>query len=958
MSVRNFDSSIPGVQDREIDQSVVPDLIDFDGPIVIGRASRGVAMQPFQVSSRQDFIEMFGEPTPTANFNDVWRDNQITGPTYGVLAALASLNGRKNLTYVRVLGTEHSDRTDAGKAGWKFGATSNNPSGGAYGLFLFPSGSNTNCTGTLAAIWYLSTGSITLSGTVYGSNATATGSALMIESNSNKDFRIIIKNESDVVQENALFNFSNTSDKFIRKVFNTNATRLNSALYNSSDRKTYFLGETYEDFISESGVTSLRGGDDKWVGVILALKHNSAEKEHTDHNMPFQNSQTGWFFAQDLNPNTSAFNPDNMTKLFKFHARDSGEWNQNNIKISISNIKVADSVQDPYGSFDVLIRRLKDRDSQLDIIERYNGCNLNPVSENYIARKIGDKYNVFDSEKRFNRERGTYDNVSKYIRVEVSDLVENGAVEPETLPFGVYGPVVYKSFTIASGTTDFKAYLNPGTTSTPFVRGGTGSAQSAAGSNTVAFGSALVGGFTGSVVFPTFRVRKDTLSGSLSQPKNAFFGLYTDDSNNKFVQAAKDLTRPLSANVSSFASSDSDATQYSWVFTLDDVRWYSSSTGYSATETNAEWVSGSRVAGYSITATGTVGYQKVLDAGFNSFTSPMFGGFDGFDIKEIEPLRNSLLDSATDKTSYAYNSIKQSIDILRDKTDVEYNILTFPGLTNESLTGQILDVCASRRDCFAIIDLKEDYQPRSESSETETERLGNITSVISSLKSRGVNTSYGACWYPWLVAKDSLSNQIVAVPPSVPVLGCLSINDKVNAEWDAPAGINRGNLSDGDGGIEIIGVKEKIYTDDQKRLYEANINPIIKSVKHGIVIWGQKTLQFAPKNSALSRINVRRAMIAIRKSISRIAESFIFEPNLPATWAKFLSVTEPVLADIKSRFGLKEYKILLDERTTTPDLIDRNIIYAKIFVKPTITAENIFLDFTLTNQSVDFATLE
>lgn len=953
MSVRNFEMSVPGVQDREIDDSVVPELLDFDGPMVIGRALRGPAMQPNTVSSFQDFLEIYDGPTPNANFNDVWRDNQIVGPTYGVLAAQASLKGRKNLSFFRLLGTEHSERTTAGRAGWKVGSVSNLSSGGAYGLFLFASGSNTNNTGTLAAIWYLNTGSITLSGTFYGGSSIGTGSAAMIESNSSKDFRIIIKDESGNIQENALVNFTPTSDRFIRKAFNTNATRLNSSLYTSADRKTYFLGETFEDYILESDDTSLRSAT-KYVGVILGLKHFSLDKEHSDRRMPFQNSQTGWFFSQDLNPNNVLYSPTAMTKLFKFHARDSGEWNQNNIKISLTNIKVSDSEQNPYGSFDVLVRRLKDKDSDMEIIERYNGCDLDPTSENYISRKIGDIYNTFDDAKRVNRERGTFANQSKYIRVEVSDLVENSAINPELLPFGVYGPVRYQSFVISSGTTDFKQYLSPGTTEVPFVRGGTGSAQSAAGSNTVAFGG-VIGGFTGSVRFPAFRVRKDTLSGTLSQPSNAFFGLYTEDSNNKFISAAKDLTRVLSTDVSSFTPSDADATEYSWIFTLDDVQWYSSSTGYSATD--AQWLSGSRAAGTSLTSTGSHSYDRVLINGFDSFTSPMFGGFDGFDIKEIEPFRNSALDGATEKTSYAYNTIKRAIDSLREVKDTNFNILTYPGLTNTTLTDMILDVCNSRRDSVGIIDLDGDYQPRSESPASEEDRLGSVSSAINSLKGRGINTSYGACYYPWVIVRDSISNQIVPVPPSVPMLGVLSINDKNGAEWTAPAGVNNAKLSDGDGGIQVIGVKDKIYSDDEKKLYDVNINPIIKSVKNGIVVWGQKTLQFNPKKSALSKLNVRRAMIAIRKSIGRVAETFIFEANLPSTWAKFLQTIDPILSDIKTRFGLKEYKIVLDERTTTPDLIDRNIIYAKIFIKPTIAVENIFLDFTLTNQSADFSEL-
>ena len=45
---------------------------------------------------------------------------------------------------------------------------------------------------------------------------------------------------------------------------------------------------------------------------------------------------------------------------------------------------------------------------------------------------------------------------------------------------------------------------------------------------------------------------------------------------------------------------------------------------------------------------------------------------------------------------------------------------------------------------------------------------------------------------------------------------------------------------------------------------------------------------------------------------------------------------------------------ILDETTTTPDLIDRNILYAKIFVKPARAIEFIALDFIITRSGASF----
>ena len=63
---------------------------------------------------------------------------------------------------------------------------------------------------------------------------------------------------------------------------------------------------------------------------------------------------------------------------------------------------------------------------------------------------------------------------------------------------------------------------------------------------------------------------------------------------------------------------------------------------------------------------------------------------------------------------------------------------------------------------------------------------------------------------------------------------------------------------------------------------------------------------------------------------------------------------DPFLDSVKSRLGITEYKVILDETTTTPDLIDRNIMYAKIFLKPARAIEFIAIDFVITNSGASF----
>jgi phage tail sheath protein FI len=187
-------------------------------------------------------------------------------------------------------------------------------------------------------------------------------------------------------------------------------------------------------------------------------------------------------------------------------------------------------------------------------------------------------------------------------------------------------------------------------------------------------------------------------------------------------------------------------------------------------------------------------------------------------------------------------------------------------------------------------------------------------------------------------------------------MGVMSYGQSKSELWFAPAGFTRGGLSENKAaGLPVIGVKYVLSSKDRDKLYDANINPIATFPNEGIVVFGQKTLQVT--QSALDRINVRRLLIYLKKEISRMSATLLFDQNVDATWKRFLSKVNPFLGSVKTRFGLTEFKVVLDSTTTTPELIDRNIMYAKIFLKPARAIEFIALDFVITDSGASFEDL-
>ena len=151
----------------------------------------------------------------------------------------------------------------------------------------------------------------------------------------------------------------------------------------------------------------------------------------------------------------------------------------------------------------------------------------------------------------------------------------------------------------------------------------------------------------------------------------------------------------------------------------------------------------------------------------------------------------------------------------------------------------------------------------------------------------------------------------------------------------------------------MLGTTLHLTKEDRDVLYENSVNPIAKFPSTGdTVIFGQKKMQVAA--SALDRINVRRLMIYLKRQIGLIADTILFDQNVQVTWNRFTAQADNVLSAVQADLGITEYKLVLDETTTTPDLIDRNILYAKIFVKPARAIEFIAIDFIITQSGVEF----
>ena len=105
-------------------------------------------------------------------------------------------------------------------------------------------------------------------------------------------------------------------------------------------------------------------------------------------------------------------------RLFKTISISDGDSANKEIKVSIINVDFST------GSFDLIVRAFSDTDANLNVLEQFTKCNMNPNSDNFVAKKIGTS-------------DGEYALRSRYIMLEMAEDYPDDA-----FPAGFEGVVV------------------------------------------------------------------------------------------------------------------------------------------------------------------------------------------------------------------------------------------------------------------------------------------------------------------------------------------------------------------------------------------------------------------------------------------------------------------------------------------------------------------------------------
>ena len=276
-----------------------------------------------------------------------------------------------------------------------------------------------------------------------------------------------------------------------------------------------------------------------------------------------------------------------------------------------------------------------------------------------------------------------------------------------------------------------------------------------------------------------------------------------------------------------------------------------------------------------------------------------------------------------------------------------FDIVAAPGYVEQSVQKALVeDVCEYRKDCFTVLDMPDFGNPSA-----AVDRAINWINGKHISRSEKLNSIYAAVYFPWVKLKKttynsdmSINTDLIDNSPVSRVLGMISRNDSLtNSIVRAPAGVQRGTLDDIEGLKQNLSAKEKdlLYGD----VYDNCINPIMYSTTYSWFVNGQKTA--LRKNSrgnltSLSRINVMRTGLYIKREISKIIPRFFHQPNDDVTRKDFVTSISLIMDFlIQARAIETDVLIKCDDNNNPAEVTNNNGLIAEIEFTPIKTVERI-----------------
>jgi phage tail sheath protein FI len=273
-------------------------------------------------------------------------------------------------------------------------------------------------------------------------------------------------------------------------------------------------------------------------------------------------------------------------------------------------------------------------------------------------------------------------------------------------------------------------------------------------------------------------------------------------------------------------------------------------------------------------------------------------------------------------------------NLISDPTQWTVRILMNAGYTTIPVQQNMVELCTSRQDCFAILDMNSADQT-------------NDTSTIAARNALNIGSFYAAIYTPDILIFDTSLNLDRYSPPSGYVGAVYALTDATRETWWSPAGLNRGMIPEAEG-------LRFSYTQGMiSNMAGAQINPIINYKNQLIVIWNDWTLYL--NTSPLQYIGTVRMIIIIQLTAVQTVAFSLFEPNNQLTRNAVIAESNEILQAIQDGQGITAFDVV---DLTQPFQIDARQAYFRYIILPTTSIHQIIIDGIITNAESSFSTFE
>ena len=597
-----------------------------------------------------------------------------------------------------------------------------------------------------------------------------------------------------------------------------------------------------------------------------------------------------------------------INKLFRFHTISDGSGSNNEVKISIENIRPDE------GTFDVVVRRIDDGDESIIPLERFSRCNMTPGDSNYIAYKIGS----FD---------GVYETKSKYITVEVND----STAARMSVPAGFLGYPIpnYGGLQIKDDETNDNS----------------------------------------NVTFPTLAYNR-FFDPDIKNRKQ-YFGLsswvgvdidnFTFKGNKAYINDPRFMSNGFHLDS---RLDEANGGLPSTGITVDGEHGYK----FECVSTNSrtQTLTEPPIIGTEEEMYGSI-YEYV---NLRKFTLYFYGGFDGWDDYRDQRTNTDEYKMSQYKgfinqgsgEGYAFNRIKDpsllklnqngitsdwyaylsGIRQFATPEETDINVFATPGIdyvNQKLLVEEAIEMIEEERaDSIYVVTTPD----KPSGAGDYVDEMYTPDDAVANLEDSEIDSNYTCTYYPWVKYLDVDNNQYIYLPATKDAVRNFAQTDNTTWPWFAPAGISRGS-------VDCVRAHFITKLADEDVLYDGRINPIKTFASDGPKIWGQKNLQI--NESQLNRIAVRRLLLRMRKLIAISCIGLIFQPNDPTVKQSFISTVTPIMENIRSNRGISDFRIEVND---TVESRERRELPAKIYFKPYNALEYIVIDFILTPEGISF----